>query len=157
MDKERMNYLVGLADLALRESGSGILNTAKAEIKDSYNGLVAAFPVSIAMSGLKPAFCFYYQKSDSGNSKTSTKPILNTIAWMLDRIAKDPEKETPFDANQRSLLNNLGDIDKLKDKIFALKENTDEEVFLKALIIDCSTALKLVVRTYKLTSNGKSA
>ena len=65
--KQRNDYLISLAAAALRNAdvtfadGNNILS--------SYNGQVAAFCVSVAMSGLKPTLAFYLAKKDDEDSK----------------------------------------------------------------------------------------
>ena len=51
MNKEKSNKLLQVADRALQ--ASPILDKKNGTIKESYNGSVAAFSVSIAMCGLR--------------------------------------------------------------------------------------------------------
>jgi CRISPR/Cas system CMR-associated protein Cmr5 small subunit len=103
-----------------------ILPDGKSEIKDSYNGQIAAFGVTIAMSGLRPALAIYRKKTDECD-----KPqILNAIALMMDIPDKDKPGEVLF------------------HKVLTCSE--DELKEYKRRIIACTIALKQVVRTYKL-------
>lgn len=97
-------------------------------INESYNGQTAALGVTIVMSGLMPALAIYYQ--DEGTGEFSKRKILDAVAHMLSH------------ADAKALFQ------------FALKSDTDLKA-LKREILDCSVALKQVIRTYKLKKNGK--
>lgn len=90
-----------------------------------YSSQMAAFGVTIAMSGLLPALAMYYQ-SVNDNAKCNRKKILELIASML----RYPSVRDLF-------------ADALKDK-------PEYPHNLKHDIIACSVALKQVIRTYEL-------
>ena len=78
MDKNRISKLIPIADEAL--AGSSMLSKNKT-INSSYDGLVSAFPVSVAMSGLKPTIIIYAQDKDSG--KVNRGVILEVLLKMM--------------------------------------------------------------------------
>jgi hypothetical protein len=143
--KERMNKLIQWADDALQDQVanadagiSKVLN--KGEILDSYNGSVAALSVSIAMGGLRPALAIYYQeKSERGASpKANRRSVLDVIARII----------TIDTYNQW----NFADGGLFAKNMFRYSIEHDDEK-LKQEVIDCSIALKQVVRTYNLVKS----
>ena len=96
-------------------------------INPSYNGQIAALGVMIAMIGLKPALCIYYQDNDKTN--VSRKKIISVLAKM---ISKDRYGQS-F-ANAEELY------------IHIIRESDTANI--KKEILECLTALKQVVRTY---------
>jgi hypothetical protein len=118
--------LIKKANDSLHDGRVDILkNKESVDIKDSYNGQTAAFAVTVAMSGLRPAMAIY-QKSTGECEKIH---ILNASAVMMGVEGDNPGK-TLF----REILD--CDDEQLKRK--------------KKEIIDCSIALKQVIRTYNL-------
>ena len=82
ISKERKNQLMVWADDVIRNSG--IYNQTRNEIvSDSYNGQIAAFSVSVALSGLKPAMALYY--SGKGSSDVDKKEIVKLLAAMYSK------------------------------------------------------------------------
>lgn len=141
-NKERMNKLILWADEALREQDANIdagiskvLNNGN--IMDAYNGSVAALGVSIAMGELRPALAIYYQeKSERGaKPKANRRSVLDIISRI---ITKDTYNQLNFSENGLFAKNMFR---------YAIEQN---DAHLKQEIIDCSIALKQVVRTYNL-------
>lgn len=143
MDKKRLTGLMGYADCALVESG--IRKKDSLDIKDSYNGLTSSFAVAVAMSGLIPALASYYQKS-SESRETERWKILEAISAM---IVKDGFR---ISTKTEDVINNA---DSLVHTAIRNAHNNDIIKLLKKEVIECSTALKQVIRTYNLTENGK--
>ena len=144
-NKTRMNKLILWADEALREQVantdagvSKVMNNGN--ILDAYNGSVAALGVSIAMGELRPALAIYYQeKSERGaRPKANRRSVLDIIARM---ITKDTYCQLDF-SNQGLFAKNMFR--------YAVEQN---DANLKQEIIDCSIALKQVVRTYNLVES----
>lgn len=138
MDKNRISKLIPIADSAL--SGSTMVNRDKT-INSSYDGLVSAFPVSVAMSGLKPTVIIYAQDKES--HKVNRSVILEVLLNMM--------RNDGF-----TIKNNAKDTVRLPSSVSELEsliktQNCDQTVesALKREMIDCAIALKLVVRTYK--------
>ena len=125
MNKKRNEELIQKAENALRSEYVRILNKSDETIKDSYNGQTAALGVTIAMSGLRPTLAIYRKKTE----ECDKLQILNAIAVMLGINQKDAGIE-------------------LFQKI--LKCDSSKINDYKKEIIDCSIALKQVIRTYKL-------
>ena len=115
------------ADDVIRHSGI-YDNTKKEIISDSYNGQIAAFSVSVALSGLKPAMALYY--SGKGSSDVDKKEIVKLLAAMY---SKEVASQKSADAFFQQVIGAGG----------------SELVGLQKKIIEYSIALKLAVRTFK--------
>lgn len=141
MDKKRNNELILIADQALRECPNSFLRNGK--INESYNGQISSFGVAIAMSGLLPALTIFYVESDT--RAVDRRLILHVVSAMIakDKKAKDAGIIGITDAY--SLLR------------FAIDNEADSALFktLQRIIVECSIALKQVVRTY-IEKNEKS-
>ena len=124
MNKKQNEELMQKAEDALQSSYVKILRNDKT-IKDSYNGQTAALGVTIAMSGLRPALAIYQKETE----ECDKLQILNAIAFMLG-INQERAGEALFRNVIECDSNQLNDY--------------------KRKIIDCSIALKQVIRTYKL-------
>lgn len=145
MNNQRMVFLVGLADDALVQSG--IRNKTSYSIIDSYNGQTSAFGVTVAMSGLVPALVMYYQEG-SDRSKIDKRPILEAVALMIkgDTLFSESVCERGI-SNADSLLK------------FALSHAKNRDV-MRAMtneVIECTMALKQVIRTYKLIKDERKS
>ena len=114
------------ADDVIRHSG--IYDEATKEIvSDSYNGQIAAFSVSVALSGLKPATALYY--SGKGSSDVDKKKIIELLAAMYSK----ENSQTNTDAFFQQVI----------------RANEDALAGLQKKIIEYGIALKLAVRTFK--------
>lgn len=142
-----MNKLIAWADQALREQGerhapecSSVLNGNS--INESYNGSVAALGVTIAMGELLPALAIYYQDKPNNNArpKANRRSVLDVIARIMTK-----DQFYNFSANE-----------KYPDNLFRYAINHNNDARLKQEVIECSIALKHVVRTYKLVKNEQS-
>lgn len=131
--KARNNHLIGIAEQVLQSNETGLLKDNKTKASnDSYNGKIAGFGVSVAMSGLLPTLAIYYSERDSRN--VCLRNILDVLAKMIH--ADKNEYSTIRDA--RTLLQ------------YAIN-NKHSEVLKKQLkkdLLDSSIALKQVFRTY---------
>lgn len=140
MNKKRMADLMLKANKILESSG--ILqrdDQNQLYIEESYNGQTSSFGVTIAMSGLLPALVIFYQET-SDNRKIDRKNILEAIAKMIDK-----DKPRWQINNARSLLEKaLGS--------GVNNENLKKEIDagLKKEVLECTTALKQIIRTYEL-------
>ena len=143
MDKNRISKLIPIADEAL--AGSSMLGKDKT-INSSYDGLVSAFPVSVAMSGLKPTIIIYAQDKDSG--KVNRGVILEVLLKMLLKMMK-MDGFTKIKNNAKNDVKLPSTVAELKDFVKTPKCDQAVESALKREMIDCAIALKLVVRTYK--------
>lgn len=126
--KERKDQLMVWANEVI---GSSSICNNGVIVSDSYNGQIAAFSVSIALSGLKPAMALYY--SGKGSSDVDKKEIIKLLAAMYSK------ENTPTDA----------------DKFFQLviRAAGNDLAVLKKRIIEYGIALKLAIRTFKFNSH----
>ena len=131
ISKERKNQLIVWADDVIRHSS--IYNEETGEIvSDSYNGQIAAFSVSVALSGLKPAMALYY--SGKGSSDVDKKEIIKLLAAMH---SKQIDREVNADMFFQQVIGANEGI------LMGLQKN----------IIEYGIALKLAVRTFKFKSH----
>lgn len=137
MNKSRNNQLIKLADEALRSTNALFKADDNRDIDEAYNGHVAALGVSIAMSGLRPALAIYYQDS---KTKVRRRAILTVIAKMI----QTDENRNIEGSND----NNFNDAQSLFKYALTIPENHLKN--LAREVVDCSIALKQVVRTYNL-------
>jgi hypothetical protein len=135
--KERNNRLMQLADDAL-DTTKALFKEGTTDIYDSYNGQISAFGVAIAMSGLRPALAIYYQ---DGKAKVNRRAILTIIAKM---ISDDKDYDKTFQGDNEALAKGL--------LTHALSLDNNGLSKLQREVIDCSIALKQVVRTYNLVA-----
>ena len=127
MNKELNKELMTIAEKVL-QSPNCPLYKAPGVIYESYNGQVSALGVSVLMIGLKATLAVYY--SDRGNeNKAYRKRLLDVIVKMINR------KYNTGYANTEAFVR-------------AVMSNDEEE--LKTRVINCSVALKQVIRTYKM-------
>lgn len=132
--KQRNDYLISLAAAALRNAdvtfadGNNILS--------SYNGQVAAFCVSVAMSGLKPTLAFYLAP---GSAVVDQSKIVEVISSMINNDEQFTKPQGEDYTSARALLNTVVPINDVVRLSVIRKE-----------VLDCAIALKQVVRTYNL-------
>ena len=141
--KERMNKLIQWADEALAEQrsneGAGVSKILNGnDILDAYNGSVAALGVLIAMGELRPALAIYYQEKSerAARPKANRRSVLDVIARIITKDSYHPE----WNFSENSLF--------AKNMFRHAVEHNDP--YLKQEVIECSIALKQVVRTYNL-------
>lgn len=130
---ERNNYLMQKANEVLLANTYMFDNRNELTIKESYNGQIAAFGVSIAMSGILPTLAIYYKEKSS--TDVNRRDIIEILALM---IQADNEKVSPVIDKAETLLK------------FAMECSDAERSYLTKELIECAIALKQVVRTYKL-------
>lgn len=142
MNKTRNNELIKLANDKLRESNIPT-GKNKENIAESYDGKTAALSVSVAMSDLLPTLAIYYQDFDDNHpNNPCRRNVLNVVAKMITK----PDSEEKF-SDAKDLLRYALNLDKNDDRdMEKLKQ-------LKGDVIDCSIALKQVVRTYNLVKS----
>lgn len=135
MNKKINRELMEYAEEIL-QSNDCPLYESKGVIHDSYNGQVSALGVSVLMIGLKATLAVYFQdepsKKDSDKlykSKAYRRCLLEVIVKMINK-----KNGTTYP--------NAYD--------FVHKVMKDDEKQWKSLVVDCSVALKQVIRTYKL-------
>lgn len=110
-------------------------------IDKAYNRQIAAFPVTVSMSGLKPAFAIYWadrNNNDDDKCKVDRSKIIDMLALMDFYEGKSPVKDGMA----------------LKNVVFN-ENNDEEEKDLRRRIIGYSIALKLAIRTFKLVDTNE--
>ncbi|MCK4258641.1 MAG: type III-B CRISPR module-associated protein Cmr5 [Halanaerobiales bacterium] len=109
----------------------------KTTIQNKYSGYIASFGASLTQSGLISTLAFYSNKgSDEGESRLNCSDKVDRIViiqW-LEKMLEDVKGET--------LLNYV-------------LHNQDNEDYIKEDIKRAAIALKLAIRTFKLTSGGE--
>jgi hypothetical protein len=128
ISKERKNQLMVWANEVI---GSSSICQNGTIISDSYNGQIAAFSVSVALSGLKPAMALYY--SGKGSSDVDKKKIIELLAAMYSK----ENGRTDADAFFR----------------LVIAANGDALASLHKKIIEYGIALKLVIRTFNFNGH----
>ena len=127
MDKKLNRDLMGYAEECLQDSACPLYKDwKKGIINESYNGQVSALGVSVLMIGLKATLAVYYQDE-------TRKCLLEVIVKMLNK-----KKGTDFVNAEKFIRAVMGNDDKSKEEQW------------KSLVVDCSVALKQILRTYKL-------
>ena len=130
MNKKRNNELIKLADDTLR-AYPRMFNGGN--IPETYDGKTAALSVSVAMSDILPTLAIYFQDYDSKHpEKSCRRHVLEVVARMVTKPAAS-EKFEGAEALLRYAIKNPQKLNGLKQEV-----------------IDCSIALKQVVRTYNL-------
>jgi len=99
------------------------------KIPSAYNGYISSFGASIIQSGLKATLAVFE------NTNAATKESKEYLSYLIYRL----------------LAQNNNDVSLLHHII----KNQKNETLLKAEIIDIAIALKLSIRTFKLTKGEK--
>lgn len=123
MDKKLNRELMGYAEECLQDSVCPLYKKdGNGVIHESYNGQVSALGVSVLMIGLKATLAVYYQDDNR-------RRLLEVIVQMINK-----KKGTTY-SNAYAFVHE------------AIQSNEEQ---WKSLVVDCSVALKQVIRTYKL-------
>lgn len=138
INKKKNNDLLTIADNKLRTSN--IFNNGN--IASSYNGCIASFGVSVAMSGLRPTLAIYYHKEDRKNVlEILAKMLVASKYYNFDNNVRKTQNDQPIAVNNAETL--------LR---YAFYCNGLQLKSLQEEVVDCAIALKQVVRTYNLES-----
>ena len=134
MNKKLNQELMEYAEAVLQSENCPLFkDKEKGVIHESYNGQVSALGVSTLMIGLKATMAVYFQDEPKQEKKAYRRCLLEVIVQMLNR-----KNTTSFnDAN---------------DFVHQVMMNTDATQLeqYKSDVVNCSVALKQVIRTYKL-------
>ena len=140
MNKELNRKLMEHAETVL-QSNDCPLYKEHGVIHDSYNGQVSALGVSTLMIGLKATLAVYYQDEPSKEDQNKTfkkkayrRCLLEVIVKMLN--FENGTTYTNAEAFVRKVMK--------KDNTFQQEEQWKSDV------VNCSVALKQVIRTYNL-------
>lgn len=125
MDKKLNRELMGYAEEILQEKNCPLYKK-EGVINESHNGQISALGVSVLMIGLKATLAVYYQDENR-------KRLLEVIVKMMNK-----KNGTTFDDSETFVRAVMGNIDE------------KQETMWKSCLVNCSVALKQVIRTYKL-------
>lgn len=148
MNKKRMADMMQLADKALRDSGILKRDENGPFIEDSYNGQTSAFGITVLMSGLIPALAIYYQDA-SDTRKINRRNILEAIGKMIEN-----DKEVSIEIEDQPLNQKVKGADTLLRTAFTCANDKKILKQLSTEVLECATALKQVIRTYKLKKSS---
>lgn len=140
MNKELNKELMEYAEEVLQSNDCPLYKEAGV-IHESYNGQVSALGVSTLMIGLKATLAVYFQDEPSKEDKNKPykkkayrKCLLEVIVKMLNR------KNGTTYADAKEFV-----------RVVMPNNNTlQQEELWKSDVVNCSVALKQVIRTYKL-------
>lgn len=129
MERQRYEHLLQLADNAVQTVLAPVPEN-EYRIDSQYNGHIAAFGVSVLMSGIKPTLAFFK------GSTAETKTILELLGRMVTAEGFPHAGE------------NYATADGLYAAVVSM--NAARESEFKTLVLECAVALKHVIRTYNL-------
>lgn len=140
MNKELNKKLMEHAEAVL-QSDSCPLYKENGVIHESYNGQVSALGVSTLMIGLKATLAVYFQDEPSKEDRKKTfmskayrRCLLEVIVKMLNR-----KNGTTY-----------ADAKEFVRAVMPSNNTPQQEEQWKSDVVNCSVALKQVIRTYKL-------
>ncbi|MCD4793394.1 MAG: type III-B CRISPR module-associated protein Cmr5 [Bacteroidales bacterium] len=129
--KKNISKLLVYAEESVQDAQEGLLKTDKKNninyIPKEYKGYISSFGAAITQSGLLPALYFNHQ---SEKSVADRKKLMNAVY----KIIKKNQNINPQE----------------DDLLSYAKNQTGNIKDLKNQILNAATALKLVIRTYKL-------
>ena len=129
------------------------LETTTYEVPKEFKGYISAFGASIIQAGLIPTLAFYSDKD--ADAKSDRWILLQALAELIGKQREWREKwqlEDGQDVDERILLDYALSLQKDTDDKWQKGRNQKEFRRLKAIIIDAAIALKLALRTYRLTT-----
>lgn len=132
MNKEQNKKLMTIAEEVLQNDKCKLYKSPGVIFK-SYNGQVSALGVSTLTIGLKATLAVYYSDKPKQEGKAYRQLLLDVIVEMMNEKNKTKYKDS--EAFVREVMKN---------------RDADKEKSWKRDLIDCSVALKQVIRTYKL-------
>ena len=138
MNKELSKELMTIAEEIL-QSNDCHLYKCDGTIHESYNGQASALGVSTLMVGLKATLAIYYSDAPNKSPKVIDNKSYYDKAFrklLLDVIVK--------------MLNEKNSTNYSTNEFVRTVMQADEDNQWKTIFIDCSVALKHVIRTYKL-------
>lgn len=110
-------------------------------IYESYNGQASALGVSTLMIGLKATLAIYYTDAPGPNDETKRRENNNYYKKAFRKLLLDVIVKMLNEKNSTNYSTN--------DFVRTVMQ-ADEDNQWKTIFIDCSVALKHVIRTYKL-------
>lgn len=139
MNKQRNKELIMCAEKVLRASKEKTYSlfkdkSSEYKILESYNGQVSALGVSILMTGLKPTLAIYYQNAPDKEGPKQNTAYRIFVLEIIARMLKEDNEKWSYDTAEKLVRHAL---------------EVEDDSGLKTEIINCSVALKQVIRTYK--------
>lgn len=101
-------------------------------ISKQYNGYISSFGASVVQSGMLLALIFNHRETE--RSEKDKKKLMDAIYYIVKEVRND--KSTPH------------------KNLLVYFRNASEKKRLKNQTLDAATAIKLVIRTFKLTDDG---
>lgn len=141
MNKELNKKLMEHAEAVL-QSDSCPLYKKDGVIHESYNGQASALGVSTLMIGLKATLAVYYQDEPSKDDKNKVFKSKAYRRCLLEVIVKMLNLQNP----KTTYVN----AEKFVREVMKKSNTPQQEEQWKSDVVNCSVALKQVIRTYKL-------
>lgn len=140
MNKELNRKLMEYAEAVLQSDSCPLYKEAGI-IHESYNGQVSALGVSTLMIGLKATLAVYFQDEPSKEDGSRTFKTKAYRRCLLEVIVKmlNFENESTFTGAE-----------KFVREVMKKTNTPQQEEQWKSDVVNCSVALKQVIRTYKL-------
>ncbi|MBQ2787123.1 MAG: hypothetical protein IJF00_04090 [Bacteroidaceae bacterium] len=138
MNKKLYKELMTIAEEILQSNDCQLYKCADT-IHESYNGQASALGVSTLMVGLKATLAIYYSDAPNKSPKVIDNKSYYDKAFrklLLDVIVKMLNKKNSTNYSTNDFVRTV--------------MQADEDNQWKTIFIDCSVALKHVIRTYKL-------
>jgi CRISPR-associated protein Cmr5 len=127
---KKIDKLIPFADEAVKEELIENERNESLYIPKEYNGYISSFGASVIQSGLIAAL---YANHQSGDSTVDRKKLMAAIFYVVKKHRNDTTTRHTNLLEYVENMNNSGDTKNLKKDI-----------------LDAATAIKLVIRTYKL-------
>ena len=132
MNKKLNRELMGYAEDILQSDDCPLYKDKKEKIiHESYDGQSSALGVSTLMIGLRATLAVYFQDKPKETKKAYRRNLLEVIVRMMNK------KNGTTYADSEVFVREV------------MKKENDETIW-KSDVINCSVALKQVIRTYKL-------
>ena len=127
--KNQIVPLLEYAESAIRQERNFVKNSN--EISKEYQSYISSFGASVMQSGLLPAL--YFNHNTESQSAKDRKKLMNVIYKTLQEKYRILHHNVPQERDLLEYAKNHPDLRKLQKEI-----------------LDAATAVKLVIRTYKL-------
>lgn len=141
MNKELNRKLMEYAEEILQSNVCPLYKEAGV-IHESYNGQVSALGVSTLMIGLKATLAVYYQDEPLKDDKNKVFKSKSYRRCLLEVIVKMLNLQNPETTYENA--------EKFVRKVMEKANTPQQEEQWKSDVVNCSVALKQVIRTYKL-------
>ena len=127
---KKIDKLIPFADEAVKKELVENERNESLYIPKEYNGYISSFGASVIQSGIIAAL---YANHQSGDSTVDRKKLMDAIFYVVKKYRNNATTRHNNLLEYAKSMNNSGETKKLKQDI-----------------LDAATAIKLVIRTYKL-------